>query len=124
MFRVLVVDDSMLIRHTVCRFLEERGLEVDVAENGVMAMQCLAVRLPDLIVTDMQMPGMDGRELIERLRQQPATATIPVIVLTGRRRSQSAESISGPVFVIYKDIGIEQQLERAITQVAPCHAAD
>ena len=60
----LVVDDSMLIRYTVCRFLEERGFAVESATNGVEALEVLARVRPNLIVTDMQMPKMTGSELI------------------------------------------------------------
>jgi len=55
---VLVVDDSMLIRHTVCRFLEQRGFSVEAATNGQDAVDTLKRVVPDLIITDMQMPKM------------------------------------------------------------------
>ena len=60
----LVVDDSMLIRHTVCRFLEERGFTVESATNGQEALEALKRIRPDIVITDMQMPKMDGSELI------------------------------------------------------------
>src|SRR5437588_12628201 len=56
----LVVDDSMLIRHCVCRFLEEHGFSVESATNGQEALEALQRVMPDLIVTDMQMPKMGG----------------------------------------------------------------
>jgi two-component system chemotaxis response regulator CheY len=124
MHRVLVIDDSMLIRHTVCCFLEEMGFEVESADDGVAALRLLAVQLPDLIVTDMQMPRMGGRELIARLKQHPDTASIPVVVLTGDKSGQMAEPVSDAEFVIYKDIDIEEQLRIAISMVAFSGAAD
>ncbi len=48
--KALVVDDSMLIRHTVCRFLENRGFEVQSASNGLEALEVLASHLPDIII--------------------------------------------------------------------------
>jgi CheY-like chemotaxis protein len=117
MYRVLVVDDSMLIRHTVCRFLEERGFEVEAADDGLAAIEPLRLRQPDLIVTDMQMPGMSGGDLIAYLRARQQTAAIPVVVLTGRRSGRPTESTEGADFVIYKDIDIAEQLDRAITSV-------
>ncbi len=66
----LVVDDSMLIRYTVCRFLEQRGFAVESATNGVEALEILERVQPDLIVTDMQMPKMSGSELITALKKQ------------------------------------------------------
>ena len=68
----LVVDDSMLIRYTVCRSLEERGFAVESATNGVEALQILERVHPDVIVTDMQMPKMSGGELITALKKNPA----------------------------------------------------
>src|SRR6202051_5401312 len=80
----LVVDDSMLIRYTVCRFLEERGFQVESATNGVEALQILERVLPDLIFTDMQMPKTSGRELITALKKNPRTTKITIIIVAGR----------------------------------------
>src|SRR5437867_11661453 len=80
----LVVDDSMLIRHSVCRFLEERGFAVESATNGFEALAILKTVLPDLIITDMQMPQMDGQELITNLKNAPHTKDIPIVVLAGK----------------------------------------
>jgi CheY-like chemotaxis protein len=54
----LVIDDSMLIRHTVCRFLETRGFKVETATNGIAALEALESIRPDLILTDLQMPKL------------------------------------------------------------------
>jgi CheY-like chemotaxis protein len=109
----LVVDDSMLIRHTVCRFLEERGFAVESAANGREALEALERMNPDLIITDLQMPKMDGGELIEALKNRPETATIPVIILADKRSSfETAKKRAD--FAISKDIDIEGQLAKAL----------
>src|SRR5579864_107954 len=108
----LVVDDSMLIRYTVCRFLEERGFTVESATNGVEALQALERIQPDLIVTDMQMPKMSGGELLTALKGKPETAGIPVIIVAGRG-SGFDEKETRADFAIYKDIDIEGQLAKA-----------
>ena len=113
----LVVDDSMLIRHTVCRFLEERGFAVDSASNGQEALQMLEQRLPDLIVTDMQMPEMGGGELITTLRSKSQTAAIPIIVLTGRKSSRDKIDEWMNASIIYKDININEQLGNAVDAI-------
>ena len=79
----LVVDDSMLVRYTICRFLQERGFGVETAANGIEALEVLGRILPDLVVTDMQMPLMSGSELITALKSKPETSGIPIIVITG-----------------------------------------
>jgi CheY-like chemotaxis protein len=112
----LVVDDSMLIRYTVCRFLEERGFAVESATNGVEALQILERVRPDLIVTDMQMPKMSGGELITALKKNPETASIPIIIVAGRA-SGFDEKETRANFAIYKDIDIQGQLEKALDAV-------
>jgi len=112
----LVVDDSMLIRYTVCRFLEGRGFAVESATNGAEALQILERTRPDLIVTDMQMPKMTGSELITALKNNPETANIPIIIVAGRA-SGFDEKENRANFAIYKDIDIEGQLEKALEAV-------
>ena len=112
----LVVDDSMLVRHCVCRFLEQRGFLVTAASNGLEAIEKLCNAQVDLIVTDMQMPHMGGRELIRELKKTPTTAAIPIIVVTGRRL-ESEQSEDGANYSIYKDIEIEDQLATALIEI-------
>jgi len=112
----LVVDDSMLIRYTVCRSLEERGFAVESATNGVEALQILERVTPDLIVTDMQMPKMSGSELITALKSNQRTATIPIIIVAGRASGFDEKEKRGD-FAIYKDIDIQSQLAKALDAV-------
>lgn len=109
----LVVDDSMLIRHTVCRFLEDRGFRVESATNGIEAMEMLCALQPDIIVTDLQMPKMDGHELISALKGKPQTSEIPVVILAGKNQPVQPTEAAGR-YVIYKDIDIVDQLGRAL----------
>jgi CheY-like chemotaxis protein len=109
----LVVDDSMLMRYTVCRFLEERGYTVETATNGEEAVQALARIQPALIVTDMQMPKMSGGELITVLKSKPQTAQIPIIIVASRS-SGFDESETRANFAIYKDVDIDAQLGKAL----------
>jgi CheY-like chemotaxis protein len=82
-YRILVVDDEPDLRFILRRIFEAAGHEVIVAGTGADALACLAGTLPDLVVTDMMMPVMGGRELIARLRGDPATAHIPILAVTG-----------------------------------------
>jgi CheY-like chemotaxis protein len=112
----LVVDDSMLIRHTVCRFLEERGFSVESATNGQDALEAVKRRRPDIIITDMQMPKMGGSELITALKNQPDTAAIPVVILAGKQ-SGFEKKEQRANFAIFKDIDIEEQLAKALEEI-------
>jgi CheY-like chemotaxis protein len=112
----LVVDDSMLIRYTVCRFLEQRGFAVESATNGAEALDILSRVHADLIVTDMQMPKMSGGELISALKSKPETAGIPIIIVSGRATGfDTSEKRAN--FAVYKDIDIEAQLAKALDDV-------
>jgi CheY-like chemotaxis protein len=113
----LVVDDSMLIRYTVCRFLEERGFAVESATNGEEALDVLKRIKPALIVTDMQMPKMSGTELITALKGNPETAGIPIIIVA--RKADGLDLVEKRAnFAIYKDIDIEAQLAKALDAVS------
>ena len=118
----LVVDDSMLIRHTVCRFLEERGFMVEAATNGVDALAVLERIKPDFIITDMQMPKMEGSELITALKANRRTADIPIIILAGRQ-SGFNENEKRADYAIFKDIDIDEQLGEALMSLQKSHAA-
>jgi CheY-like chemotaxis protein len=112
----LVVDDSMLIRHTVCRFLEDRGFGVESATNGVEALEMLKDFMPDVIITDLQMPKMDGHQLIEVLKSRPDTVHIPIVILAGKQQPLEEPYAQ---HVIYKDIDIETQLQRVLEIILP-----
>jgi CheY-like chemotaxis protein len=109
----------MLIRHTVCRVLEGRGFAVETATNGAEALEMLGGGIhPDLIVTDLQMPKMDGYQFMAALKENPQTAAIPVVVLAGRQSSEQ-RSDNRARWVIYKDIDIVAQLQRAVSSILP-----
>ena len=116
MITVLVVDDSMLIRHVVCRWLEERGFDVESASNGLEALNRIFEKAPDVIITDLQMPSMSGGALISVIKAHPTTARIPVVVLASKQSESQSACPPGVHLRIYKDIEIEAQLERAIEQ--------
>ncbi len=118
----LVVDDSMLVRYTVCRFLQERGFKVEAASNGKEALEILARVQPDLIVTDMQMPQMSGSELITALKSRVETCNVPIIVVTGRA-SGFSEGDKRANFSISKDIDVDKQLEKALNVIGGSDSA-
>lgn len=80
--RVLVVDDNLINNELVRFVLEAGGFEVDVAVDAAQALELLAVQPPDLVLMDIQMPGMSGLELTRRLKADTATRRIPVVAFT------------------------------------------
>ena len=82
MSRVLVVDDSETVVNFLRMVLESQQYEVDTASDGNEGLAKAHQSLPDLIITDSIMPGMDGFSLLHALRADPATEAVPVIMLT------------------------------------------
>jgi len=81
--RILVVDDEPAHRFALRRIFERAGHEVTDAGDGAAALRAVRESPPDLVVTDMMMPVMNGGELIKRLRGAPATAGIPILAASG-----------------------------------------
>jgi CheY-like chemotaxis protein len=113
----LVVDDSMLMRYTVCRFLEQRGYTVETASNGAEALEILGRLQAALIITDMVMPKMSGSELISALKSKPETAEVPIIIVAYQAGGFDQTETRAD-FAIYKDIDIEAQLAKALDELA------
>lgn len=91
--RLLIVDDDPNLLRAVAACLRGEGYEIDTARSGDEALIQIAQRLPDLIVSDIRMPRMDGYALARQLRSNPRTDLIPVIFLTAK--DESSERIAG-----------------------------
>jgi DNA-binding response OmpR family regulator len=83
--RILVVDDEADIRRLVVEALDASGYDVRAAADGKEAIRAASLYLPDLVLLDIMMPGMDGFTVYERLRAQPVGLRSPVVFLTARR---------------------------------------
>ncbi|MGN6599424.1 MAG: response regulator, partial [Actinomycetes bacterium] len=81
---VLVVDDDEMVLSLVTAGLAASGLQVVTATDGLEALSVLATLVPDAIVSDVNMPGMDGFALVSRLRADSATRSVPLVFLTSR----------------------------------------
>jgi CheY-like chemotaxis protein len=88
---ILVVEDNEVNQLLTASVLEREGFEVDLAGSSVQAMERLGSRKPDLILMDIQLPGMDGLALTRRLKADPATANITVVALTAHAMSGDRE---------------------------------
>jgi CheY-like chemotaxis protein len=114
----LVIDDSMIIRHTVCRFLETRGFKVETATDGIAALEVLKSIRPDLILTDLQMPKLSGYQLIDALKADAEMAGIPILVLAAKPSPGNPLETRAHTF-IYKDLNVEEQLDQALESLFP-----
>ncbi|MEI2579550.1 hybrid sensor histidine kinase/response regulator [Scytonema sp. PRP1] len=84
MTTILVIEDEVLLREEIVELLELEGFQVASAEDGVTGVQRAKELLPDLIICDVLMPGLDGHGVLSQLRQEPATALSPFIFLTAK----------------------------------------
>lgn len=83
MKHILIIEDDANSRHMVRVVLEQAGYQTTLAENGYEGLQLAKTRPPDLILSDIMMDVMDGYSFLEALREETATATVPVILMTG-----------------------------------------
>ncbi len=107
---ILVADDDPVLRTLLQLQLVAEGHQVSLAEDGNEALRLASSASPELLVLDIAMPGIDGLEVTRLLREQAATADLPIVLLTGR---DSDEDIvvgwtSGASFYITKPFVIEQ----------------
>jgi chemosensory pili system protein ChpA (sensor histidine kinase/response regulator) len=81
---VMVVDDSLTVRRVTQRLLEREGYRVVTAKNGIDALERLAEERPVVLLTDIEMPRMDGFDLVRQVRGDARLADLPVIMITSR----------------------------------------
>ncbi|MEI6042784.1 MAG: EAL domain-containing protein [Chloroflexota bacterium] len=82
MKKILVIEDETNIRILIAAFLEQHNFNIIEAENGLVGLELARLHLPDLIICDISMPGMDGFDVLANLLQDSATATVPFIFVT------------------------------------------
>jgi two-component system alkaline phosphatase synthesis response regulator PhoP/two-component system response regulator VicR len=86
--RVLAVDDEPNILRLIQINLERAGYQVETAQNGAMALEKIRESRPDLLVSDVMMPEMDGFELLANIRRDPTLMDLPVIMLTAKAQDR------------------------------------
>jgi chemosensory pili system protein ChpA (sensor histidine kinase/response regulator) len=82
--RVLVVDDAWSVRRSMQQLLEDAGYDVATAVDGFEALERLRAKVPDVVLTDLEMPNLNGLELTRRMQEIPHWAAIPVVMITSR----------------------------------------
>ena len=87
--RVLVVDDTREVRQLFAEFLSRVGMHVTQADGGAAALAATRSARPDLVVTDIAMPEMNGLELCRRIRAEPATRDVPIVIVSGDASHES-----------------------------------
>jgi chemosensory pili system protein ChpA (sensor histidine kinase/response regulator) len=107
---VLLVDDSVSVRRFVGQMLEKAGFAVTTAGDGADALARLAETTFDVIVTDLEMPRINGYELIDDLRRRPTSRDVPVIVLTTRAGDKHV--------ALAKSLGVQHYVTKPVEEHA------
>ena len=115
---VMLVEDERHISQVVERRLVAAGFEVVVARDGVQALEFAADRTPDAIVTDLEMPRMNGLELLAKLHDDPALATIPTMMLTARGHLAGKDGVPEHVQVFAKPFSARKLVEAIAAMLA------
>jgi two-component system, sensor histidine kinase and response regulator len=118
-FKVLIVDDVPENIQVLVHLLTEKGLKVNYAESGTKALKAIKNNIPDLILLDVSMPGMDGFEVCEKLKNDPLTAHIPVIFLTAKVDQQDIINglEKGAVDYVTKPFNANELIKRIFTHL-------
>jgi two-component system chemotaxis response regulator CheY len=116
--KILIVEDSPSMRRLVREALDADGYEVTESENGLEALAVLGRVAPDLVITDINMPQLDGLGLLREIRNLPSFRFTPVLILTSESGTEMKESgrAAGATGWLVKPFDAEQ-LRRVVVQV-------
>lgn len=122
--RILIVDDSVSMRKMIRSALRSGSFDVVEAANGPDALSTLDRQQVDLIITDVNMPDMDGISLVRELRQRPRTKSTPILVLTTEATTEMKQAgrAAGATGWIVKPFN-PQQLVQVVAKVLPPEAS-
>lgn len=90
-YKILVIEDDAFSAQVLETALKRQGYEVYVAANGLKGLQIVQEQHPDLVLLDLMLPGIDGYEVLNRIRSAPQTATMPVIVVSAKNREDDRD---------------------------------
>jgi CheY-like chemotaxis protein len=96
---VLVVDDEVSITETLCELLGDAGHEAVAAANGQEGLEAFEKAKPDVIVADVMMPKLDGRQMVREIRSRPAGRDVPIILMSAARGVADEEGIGHNLFL-------------------------
>ncbi|HSJ29760.1 MAG TPA: response regulator [Acidimicrobiia bacterium] len=87
--RILVIEDSAVIRRLIEVCLRAADLDIHMSEDGPSGLEAVRTESPDLLVLDIGLPGMDGWQVLDHIRNDPSTRSLPVVVLTAHAEEES-----------------------------------
>ncbi len=115
--RILVVDDEPMVRDTLGQVLADEGYVVDVAADGADALDRLHAARPDVILLDLMMPGMNGRQFLSALRDQSQFSSVPVLIMTAVHGLEINLNSIGASEVVEKPFDVDDLLNKVALAV-------
>lgn len=110
--RILVIDDEPLLRATLQQILGDEGYIVDVASDGAVGLQRAQLHRPDVILLDLMMPTMNGKQFLQALRAEPNFVTLPVLIMTAVQGITTNLALLGVGEVLEKPFDAEDLLSK------------
>ncbi|HEY6951865.1 MAG TPA: response regulator [Bacteroidota bacterium] len=108
---ILVVDDEASMRKSIVVALNAKGYKTIEAEDGLEGLSLAAAEQPDLVISDVNMDNMNGFMMVEQMRDNPDTASIPVIMMTGAAQGAGAWEASSDVQYLEKGFAMSKLVE-------------
>jgi len=115
---ILVVDDDDDFREALCEVLSEAGYPVEQAENGEVALARIAEEAPGVVLLDLKMPVLDGWGVVERMRKDPKSSHVPILILSAYGFEWESELLGAQGYVP-KSVGMEEILDRVRRAAGP-----
>ena len=115
--RILVIDDEPMVRATLAQVLADEGYLVDVAVDGADALDSVHAARPDAILLDLMMPGMNGRQFLQALRDEPAYKDVPVLIMTAVHGLEVNLASIGASEVVEKPFDVDDLLNKVALAV-------
>jgi len=122
--RILVVDDEPMVRDTLGHVLMDEGYVVDLAVDGLDALDRVRAARPDAILLDLMMPGMNGRQFLQALRDNPAYSHVPVLIMTAVHGLEVNLASIGASDVVEKPFNMDELLNKLALAVYRSRDAD
>ncbi|EPX62186.1 response regulator [Cystobacter fuscus DSM 2262] len=116
MSQVIIVDDEPDIANVLGELLGEEGLDVRVVHDGRQALEAMVERLPDLLITDLMMPRMDGHTLIREMRGNAALRHIPIVVMSAGLLDKSL--LAPDIRFVPKPFELSEMFDRVFEMLA------
>jgi DNA-binding response OmpR family regulator len=119
MSRILVIEDDEVMREVLRLQLGQAGYDVLLAKDAMVAAHAVMTQRPDLVLADIDLPYMNGLQIVEAMKSDPETARIPVIFVTGRPDAEAEAMRLGGAGYLTKPLRMDDLLSMVATHLSP-----